>query len=110
MPLYDYACVDCGPFSALQPMARRDQPSACPHCSAPAPRVLLTAPRLELLTAGVRTAHGVNERSAHAPSTAAERRARHGSACGCCRSGPAASASPKAAKSFAGRRPWMISH
>lgn len=99
MPLYDYECGQCGPFTELRPMAECEAPSACPGCGAPAPRAWLTAPRLGGDPALI-AAHAANERSAHAP-----RRAAHGPGCGCCAKQP----SPRA-KGFVGRRPWMISH
>jgi putative FmdB family regulatory protein len=110
MPLYDYACERCGSFTALRPMAAYQEPCACPTCGAEAPRVLLTAPAFLGMNEATRRAHAVNERSAHEP----RRSQAHGPGCGggCCR-GPArsgAAVSPGGAKSFPGRRPWMISH
>jgi putative FmdB family regulatory protein len=32
MPLYDYQCAQCGPFTELRPMAECEAPSACPGC------------------------------------------------------------------------------
>ncbi|MCJ7512172.1 MAG: zinc ribbon domain-containing protein [Anaerolineales bacterium] len=33
MPVYEYACLDCGqPFEALRKMADSDVPIACAHC------------------------------------------------------------------------------
>lgn len=50
MPTYEYACPDCGQFTAIRPMAqyREDQP--CPRCSKPSPRVTLTGPSLGMFT------------------------------------------------------------
>ena len=44
MPVYDYACPSCGPFTASRPMAEYDRPLACPSCGAAAPRAILGAP------------------------------------------------------------------
>ncbi|GJD51242.1 hypothetical protein OPKNFCMD_3994 [Methylobacterium crusticola] len=100
MPVYDYACEACGPFTVLRPMAQFRDPHDCPGCGAAAPRAFLSAPRLSGLDAATRAAHATNERSRHAPR-------RHGAGCGCC--GPK-TAAPAAAKSFPAARPWMISH
>lgn len=42
MPVYDYFCIDCGAFREMARMAdwALDQP--CPHCAAPAKRLLTT--------------------------------------------------------------------
>ncbi|MBP0617003.1 FmdB family zinc ribbon protein [Jiella mangrovi] len=111
MPFYDYACSDCGTFTSLRPMAQAADPCACPDCGASARRVILTAPRLAMMDAGRRNAFATNERSSNAPRVGG---LKHGAGCGCC--GPKASsiaasaATQKAAKTFPGKRPWMISH
>ena len=48
MPVYDYACDDCGTFTALRPMSAFDLPCGCPDCGVEAPRVMLTAPALAI--------------------------------------------------------------
>ncbi|MEC9346251.1 MAG: FmdB family zinc ribbon protein [Pseudomonadota bacterium] len=110
MPLYDYHCPDCGLFEAMMPLATHDQPSPCPACAAPAPRVMIHAPRLSAVSTATRIAHETNERSADSP-----KRSSHGPGCGCC--GGASKArqgstlrTPDGAKSFPAKRPWMISH
>lgn len=40
MPLYEYDCRACGPFTESRPMAASALPSPCPRCSLIAPRVL----------------------------------------------------------------------
>ncbi|HAP26283.1 MAG TPA: FmdB family transcriptional regulator, partial [Achromobacter sp.] len=58
----------------------------------------------------VNRAHAANERSANEPRSS---RAGHGMNCGCCgsaRSRGRTRTSGDGAKSFAGARPWMISH
>jgi putative FmdB family regulatory protein len=105
MPEYDYLCPDCGPFSAIRPMAEFQAPQPCEGCGAPSPRALLTAPALSSMDAGRRNAFATNERSANAPT-------RHPSGCGCCVT-PASKklkAESVGVKSFPGQRPWMISH
>jgi putative FmdB family regulatory protein len=108
MPVYDYLCATCGPFTAIRPMAEFQQPQPCEQCGAPAPRALLTAPAMSGLDSGRRQAAAINERSANAPLRAK----RHPAGCACCtgagRQKPRTE--PAAAKSFPSQRPWMISH
>ena len=110
MPMYDYACGRCGEFAALVPLARWREPAACPQCGAPSGRIVGGAPAISALSSAVNRARAANERSAHEPRSS---RAGHGMNCGCCsggsRSGKTRTASD-GAKSFAGARPWMISH
>ena len=110
MPVYDYACPQCGPFEALAPMSAFTDPCDCPVCATRAPRVLLTAPRLAKMDAGRRTAFATNERSADSP----KRLSSHGPGCGCCSGGKKKASRtlhrPDGSKSLTGTRPWMISH
>jgi len=112
MPTYDYACPHCGPFEAVRRIAERDLPASCPDCAAPAARAWLTAPRLADMPADRRLAMATNERASHAPQHSSQvARSRHPAGCGCCKAAPKTDPSrPAAAKSFANRRPWMISH
>jgi putative FmdB family regulatory protein len=96
VPTYEYACSACGAFDALRPIVQRNDPGDCPGCGAASPRVMFTPPGLGLVTDEARRAHGVNERSAHAPR------------CGCSLHGAAKKTA--GAKGFPGKRPWMISH
>ena len=105
MPVYDYACQACGPFTVMRPMAQFQDPHDCPDCGSECGRAFLTAPNLASMDAGRRRAHATNERSAHAPRTSSG----HGAGCGCC-SGAKATTNPTAAKGFPKARPWMISH
>src|SRR5258708_30212460 len=68
MPVYEYMCEGCGPFTVTRPMAEYEKPHACPDCDEMSPRVMLTAPRFSTLSAGLRLAHATNERSAHKPN------------------------------------------
>ncbi|GJE02744.1 FmdB family zinc ribbon protein [Methylobacterium isbiliense] len=104
MPVYDYACQTCGPFTVLRPMAQFRDPHDCPDCGEACERAFLTAPRLSGMDAATKTAHATNERSRHAP------RRSHGAGCGCCAPKAKAAAAPATAKSFPAARPWMISH
>lgn len=39
MPVYEYECTSCGHiFESVRPLARRDDPSACPDCNSPGKR------------------------------------------------------------------------
>ena len=125
MPVYEYLCNDCGPFTDMRPMAECDDPQACPNCESSSPRVILTAPNFFCMPSETRKAHAVNERSTHAPQTLAQYKASHGPGCGCCSTGRNSSdmnSSDKkkparlvtktrsGAKGFPTARPWMISH
>jgi len=114
MPVYDYLCGDCGPFTEMRPMAECEKPCECPHCRRDAPRAYLTAPNFFGMAPERRLAHATNERSANAPSTLSSLKRNHGAGCACC-SGKSKSSRPVAkgrdgSKSFPGSRPWMISH
>ena len=111
MPVYEYACAKCGPFTALRPMAEYADPQDCPDCGASAPRVILTAPMLANMDAGRRAAFATNERSANAPKSS--KALGHGPNCGCCGSGKKSRLTlhgKDGSKSFPTSRPWMISH
>ena len=109
MPVYDYLCRTCGPFSAVRPMSEYQAPQPCGQCGVPAARALLTVPNFGAMDAGKRHAAAVNERSANAP----RRSSQHPASCGCC--GPrgkrlAADAPPKPVMQAPSKRPWMIGH
>ena len=63
MPVYEYLCGDCGPFTDMRPMAECDAPQDCPRCESESPRVILTAPSFFCMPADKRKAHATNERS-----------------------------------------------
>ena len=108
MPVYDYHCPDCGTFEVMRRIGNRDAPAVCPRCGLEAGRVMLATPSLPLVSGNVRRAMETNERARHEPKSSS----RHPSGCGCCSkpSNVANKAGPPAAKSFANKRPWMISH
>ena len=113
MPVYDYLCNECGPFTDMRPMAECDLPLACPQCEATSPRAILTAPNFFCMPSDRKRAHATNERSAHAPKTLDQYKASHGPGCGCCVSNKPARLMTKTrtgAKGFPTARPWMISH
>jgi putative FmdB family regulatory protein len=117
MPTYEYDCRQCGGFDALRSIARRNDPAVCPGCGTASARVLVSAPHLARLDAATRTALTTNERAAHAPRSSRDgaagyQRLKHPAGCGCCATGirSATVRAPSGAKSFPGKRPWMISH
>lgn len=81
MPIYDYACDACGPFTAMRPMAQFRDPCACPECGAGATRTFLSAPTIVSGTAGGRIACAATEPPATYPRQAS---AAHPAGCGCC--------------------------
>ena len=87
MPVYEYLCNDCGPFTDMRPMAECDDPQDCPQCESESPRVILTAPAFFCMPSDKRKAIATNERSANAPKTLGEYKASHGPGCGCCSTG-----------------------
>jgi putative FmdB family regulatory protein len=112
MPVYEYMCDDCGPFTVIRPMAECDLPSECPACAGSAPRVILTAPHCSTLSTRRRIAHAANERSAHAPKTLSQAERAHAPGCSCCsgRSSRLVARGKGGTKSFPTSRPWMLSH
>jgi putative FmdB family regulatory protein len=112
MPVYDYLCEQCGPFTDMRPMAECDEPKDCPRCGGEAPRAFLTAPYFAAMSSERRSAHATNERSAHAPATLSQMKSSHGAGCSCCtgKSMRRTKRGKNGAKSFPGSRPWMISH
>ena len=116
MPLYDYLCEQCGPFSARVPMSHSGSPLACPDCSLPSPRTI-SAPQLNLMSPLRRRIDSRNEKSAHAPEFV--HRSAHGDRGACAHRGGHSHApghshgsrhSHGSAHSHAPARPWMVGH
>ncbi len=113
MPVYDYRCSECEcEFTMLMPMSRSSDPMSCPSCAHNAQR-LISAPHLSTMRAEVRSAHQINERSAHEPKmmTGGHRcgaecsHRNHGKA------GPSDKLQQPALKQVsAAKRPWMLGH
>jgi putative FmdB family regulatory protein len=112
MPVYEYLCRDCGPFTQIRSMSEYELPFDCPKCEASAPRVILTAPHCSAVSTQSRIAHATNERSADRPRTLSSMRDSHGAGCSCCsgRSSRLLKRGKGGTKSFPSSRPWMISH
>ncbi|MCG5249490.1 FmdB family zinc ribbon protein [Methylorubrum extorquens] len=81
MPIYDYDCAACGPFTALRPMAAFRDPCACPACGVRAGRTFLRAPAITGMDPSRRSALAANERLASSQRAA---QAPHPAGCGCC--------------------------
>jgi putative FmdB family regulatory protein len=75
VPLYVFACPECGSFEVTRPMAEASSWTCCPACQGEARRVF-TPPRLTRLAAPVRRALETEEASAHEPRVVAEKRGR----------------------------------
>ncbi len=111
MPTYEYECARHGVFEAVRSMKESGEPQSCPDCGVLSPRVVVTAAAFAGMPSTLRTAHAINERSAHEPKTSAS--LRHKLGCACCSSGTKRSSALTLAdgsKSFPSKRPWMISH
>lgn len=80
MPIYDYACDACGPFTAMRPMARFRDPCACPECGVGASRTALSAPALVRGNAGRIACAATEPRANPAPRASSA----HPAGCGCC--------------------------
>lgn len=106
MPIYDYQCKACGSFELMRQMAQCNAPAICPQCGGIAGRIMLSAPGVADMPAARRHAMATNERAQHEPSSSASHR--HHAGCGCGKAHK--STDSAAAKSFADKRPWMISH
>jgi len=81
MPIYDYECEGCGPFTAMRPMAQFRDPFACPQCGVDAPRAFLGAPAIAGTSRGGRIAH---EAARPGATDVRHSSATHPSGCGCC--------------------------
>ena len=78
MPVYDYLCDRCGPFTETKPMAEADLRQKCPTCRRKAPRAFLTAPYFA--TSG-RGAYRGSRRAGRAGQTLS---GSHRGGCNCC--------------------------
>ncbi len=102
MPLYDYACSDCGPFRDWQPMSAGTVPVDCPACGEPAPRAI-TSPFIANMNPHNRIAHQRNEKSADEPQVRSGKQVMN--------SGKKRSGAGHHGHSHAPHgRPWMVGH
>lgn len=75
MPVYVFACHECGSFELTRPIAEANSRACCPTCQRQAKRVF-TPPRLTSLAAPMRRALETEEASAHEPRVVSEKRGR----------------------------------
>lgn len=107
MPLYDYACDDCGPFRDWQSMAQAEEPAVCPSCDGSAARSV-TAPFIANMNPHNRIAHQRNEKSAHEPKQVSRQQL---DKVGAKRSqGQSCHHGHGHAHSHSAGRPWMLGH
>ena len=78
MPVYDYLCGRCGPFTEMRPMAECDLPHKCPQCAKKAPRAFLNAPYFATSSGRATRVSGPSGPKAFAS---------HGGTCSCCSGG-----------------------
>ncbi len=91
MPLYDYGCDACGPFTEWRSMSRSSDPVPCTTCGNAARRIF-TAPFIADMDPSNRIAHQRNEKSAHEPKVVSGKPSGHAPA------------------RLRARRPWAIGH
>lgn len=101
MPLYNYACKDCGPFSDWRSMSQAADPASCPGCDGLAPRTI-SAPFLANMDPNNRVAHQRNEKGAHEPQMASRKQLD--------RQGGKPGIHSHAGHKHPATRPWMIGH
>jgi len=108
MPVYEYECQNCGPFTALRNLSLSGQPAACPTCGTVSPKVFSVL-NLRAMRTENRIAHERNERSAHAPHVC-------GSGCSHGYARPKSRVEKESGKPILqystkrNRRPWMLGH
>ena len=66
MPVYEYNCEECGPFTRLRGLDQSSHPANCPECGASSPKIFPVI-HLRSMRPENRTAWERNERSAHSP-------------------------------------------
>jgi putative FmdB family regulatory protein len=118
MPTYDYECTSCGRFEAVRSIDDRNLPATCGECGKGAQRVMVAAPRLAMMPSDQRFAFYTNERASYEPKHSSSYR--HPPGCSCCKPSSTKKETDTSSgrdvinaapiKSFANKRPWMISH
>src|SRR5688572_27693861 len=105
MPVYDYECRDCGPFSQLRSIHESSATTKCPDCGLPSSKVFPVV-HLRAMSVQNRLAWQRNERSAHAPhvcsATCSHKQSRKATRLD---GKPELTASKKK-----NSRPWMLGH
>ena len=106
MPMYEYFCIKCGPFSEIQSMARWAAPADCPACGHPSERTI-SAPQIANMDPHNRIAHQRNEKSADEPMMVTKKKHDH-AACG--HNNGHGHSHPGHTHKHGPSRPWMIGH
>ena len=75
MPLYAFTCGVCGPFEVRRSISRLGEPVSCPTCAGPGKRVF-TPPGVRQVSAPLRRAKDLEEKSADQPAVVGERTGR----------------------------------
>jgi putative FmdB family regulatory protein len=104
MPLYEYECSVCGPFSLLRQFSQSSDPASCPDCGTAAQKVFSVI-NLGTMRPQNRKAWERNERSANQPHTC-------GSGCSHAKPGREVK-SEKRVLEYSKKpnsRPWMLGH
>lgn len=106
MPIYEYRCKQCGELTTqFRRIAESSAPASCEFCGETAERII-SAPHLNVMRAGLRKAHQVNERSAHEPKV----RQKHVCSSVCQHSHTTESNKPLLKQPTTRKRPWMLGH
>jgi putative FmdB family regulatory protein len=105
MPVYEYECQKCGPFTAFRNLAESSLPAPCSSCGALSPKIFSLI-NMRSLRPAIRLAHERNERSVHAP---------HVCGSGCSHRHAASKTKPSdkpvlQSSTKRNRRPWMLGH
>ena len=84
MPVYDYLCAKCGPFTDMRPMAESALPLGCPACGKKSPRAFLTAPYFATASSDRGFTSAVGDQGASRPRSYSDWQRSHGGGCNCC--------------------------
>lgn len=105
MPVYEYNCEECGPFTKMRGLDMSSAPANCPECGASSPKIFSMI-NLRTMGSENRIAWERNERSAHAPHVC-------GAGCSHGHARPRQVTSEKPVLQTSGKRnsrPWMLGH
>ena len=107
MPVYEYNCGECGPFTKMRGLDQSSAPANCPECGAASPKIFSVI-NLRAMRPENRVAWERNERSANAP---------HVCGAGCSHGPTKSKRAPTPGEKPAlqtsskqNRRPWMLGH
>ena len=107
MPLYEYECPQCGPFTAVRELAKSSHPAQCVQCGQEA-RKIFSIINFRTMAPRNRVAHERNERSAHSPHICGSGCNHHNSKVR--RVGQSSDKPVLQSSTKRYRRPWMLGH